>query len=77
MFDYLRNCVDGGHVESVRGMRLLQDGSGAVFDVPKEYAKEFVEKCASSSPCTFQRHPLDTHVRVYVPPCYCYALYSI
>ena len=45
VFDFLRNCVDGGHVESVRGMRLLQDGTGAVFDVPKEYAIDFVDKC--------------------------------
>ena len=49
VFDFLRNCVDGGHVESVRGMRLLQDGTGAVFDVPKEYAIDFVDKCGGDS----------------------------
>jgi hypothetical protein len=48
VFDFLRSCMDESHVESVRGMRLLMDGSGAVFDVPKEYVKDFVDKCASS-----------------------------
>lgn len=47
MFDFLRASVDGSHVDTVRGMRILQDGSGAVFDVPKEYAKDFVDKYAS------------------------------
>lgn len=51
VFDFLRNCVDGVHVETVRGMRLLQDGTGAVFDVPKEYAKDFVEKHAPLASC--------------------------
>ena len=46
-FGYLRRRLDEALVEQVKHMNVMDDETGAVFDVPAAHVNTFLERCAA------------------------------